>query len=435
MTPPDTTSERPVRVGMHALIDPYGAGGSESSVMSIIDNLSSRDLGIELRVLVLPSFAAKMAERTGNRSIVVPVPFREIGPVQISAGGRVGRTLAWTGGLRPLLEPLALWYVAWRMRPRMSAEEIDQFLQQQGVDVLHFGYSYNFPTRFPFIYEPHDIQHKTYPEFFTPQELSWRDEVYTRGITSAAFVVCGTRWTKGNIVEKFGVRPEKVAVIPRYSVNARVPVAARRQQEIAVRLRLPERYAYYPAMTFPHKNHLRLLEALALLRDRHGMKLHLVCTGRLFQRHQGELMQAVRRLGLEDQVKFLGPLPEDELVTVFERASLVVFPSLFEGLSQALLEALAFGKPIVAARQSSIPETVGDAAILFDGCDIEAIVDALHRAISRPDVLREAAARTKAQLARYDWDRAAVALAACYKKAAGRRLSVEESAALAQATG
>jgi glycosyltransferase involved in cell wall biosynthesis len=160
-----------------------------------------------------------------------------------------------------------------------------------------------------------------------------------------------------------------------------------------------------------------------------------VCTGRPFRRHHGTLLEAVRRLKLEDQVKFLGPVPEEELVTVFERATMVVFPSLFEGLSQALLESLAFGKPILAARQTSIPETVGEAALLFDGLDVEAIVAALRRATTDADMMQSIASKAPAQLARFDWDRAALMLAACYKRAAGRTLTPPEESALSEATG
>ena len=399
-------------------------------MLSIIDNIGARELGIELDVFSIPKYVEKMRKRVSEKGRAVSFPFKEVGPDE----DRLARILSRSGLLRPLIKPIAERYV--RLTPHSESDDraIDDFLKAQQIDVVHFGYAYNYRTTLPFIYEPHDVQHKTYPEFFTADELRWRDIVYGRGIASASFVVCGTRWTRNNIIEKFNVPPHKVAAIPRSSVHARLELDVSVQNHIAARLRLPQRFAYYPAMTFPHKNHLRLFQAIAILRERHGLKLNLVCTGRPFARHHPVLLEEITRLGLQDQVMLLGRVTEEELVVAFQRAEMIVFPSLFEGLSQSLLESLALGKPIVAANQSSIPETVGDAALLFDGLVVGSMVDALLRAMSRPDEMQSLVDKARRQMARYDWGAASVKLAACYKSAAGRPLSEAEAAALKEAT-
>jgi glycosyltransferase involved in cell wall biosynthesis len=199
-----------------------------------------------------------------------------------------------------------------------------------------------------------------------------------------------------------------------------------RRRDIARELDLPDRFTFYPAMTFAHKNHIRLIQALAELRDRHGIALPLLCTGRIHKPHFLNVHGEIHRLGLGEQVRFLGPLPEESLAAVFQSASFMVFPSLFEGLSQSLLEGLANGVPIVAAEQSSIPETVGKAALLFDGLDVASIKSALLHAVSDPGLLAEIAARAPYELQRYAWRDAGTVLSACYKRAAGRSLTAEE---------
>ncbi|HEX4098211.1 MAG TPA: glycosyltransferase, partial [Caulobacteraceae bacterium] len=213
----------------------------------------------------------------------------------------------------------------------------------------------------------------------------------------------------------------------------RAEVSKVRETALAAEAGLPERFMFYPAMTFPHKNHLRLFEAMARLRDRKGLKLQLICTGRAYGPFHPELEAAVRRLRLDDQVRFLGVVSDELLAALYRRARFVAFPSLLEGHSQSLLEALWHGRAIVGASQSSIPETVGGAGLLFDGEDVEAMADALERAWSDDGLIAALEAQAPAASDHCRWDRAILTLTACYKSAAGRSLGGEEQAALDRA--
>jgi glycosyltransferase involved in cell wall biosynthesis len=190
---------------------------------------------------------------------------------------------------------------------------------------------------------------------------------------------------------------------------------------------------YYPAMTFPHKNHLRLLEAMARLRDRDGLEVSLVCTGRPYKPFHPQLVQAVKTYGLQNNVQFLGKVSEQLLSVCYQRATFVIFPSLLEGHSQSLLESLYHHKPIIAAQQSSVPETVGRAGVFFDATDVDSIAAAIRRAWTDDSFLADLAAKTEGSFDRYRWDRALVTLTACYRHAAGRPLSPAERAALDRA--
>jgi glycosyltransferase involved in cell wall biosynthesis len=224
-----------------------------------------------------------------------------------------------------------------------------------------------------------------------------------------------------------------VAVVPRSSTMARSTLSAADEDLIAANARLPDRYMYYPAMTFPHKNHLRLFDAMALLRDRKGVRLNLICTGRTYKPFHPTVLDAVKKLGLDSQVRFLGTVPDGLLAVCYKRAEFIVFPSLLEGHSQSLLEALYHGKAIVAARQSSVPETVGAAGYLFDALDVESIAAALEKAWMHKTLRSQLAANTEGSFDRYRWDRALLTLTACYKSAAGMTLSSQERAALDRA--
>ena len=198
--------------------------------------------------------------------------------------------------------------------------------------------------------------------------------------------------------------------------------------------KLPSRYMYYPAMTFPHKNHLRLFEAMALLRERKGLRLNLICTGRAYKPFHPTLVEAVKQHGLERQVRFLGTVPG--------RAAGGLLParqtsSCSRRCSRAI-RSRCLRRSIIASRSSrrSNPpcrRPSGIGGYLFDALDVEAIAAALGAAWTDSDAPRTAAANARASFERYRWDRALVTLTACYKHAAGVPCRPEERTALDRA--
>ena len=429
---------RKVVVALNALIDPEQVGGSESSALSIVANFrDASNTDIDMYVTSFPKYANRMRAIRGADDRVIEWPWREFTVVSSIPRRK------WTADLRKLFYGRAAKKVFDKVsrgfhgliegRNLPSRSKIDALLDRYGVDVVHFTYPVKWPTRRPFIFEPHDIQQFHFPEFFHRDVLEWRRRTYSDGVRNAAFVVCGTWWTKRDIMKNFGVGASKVAVIPRSSIMARSTLSPAEEDAIAADAKLPERYMYYPAMTFPHKNHLRLFEAMARLRDRKGLHLNLICTGRLYKPFHPMLAEAIEKHALQPQVRFLGAVPDGLLSVCYKRARFIVFPSLLEGHSQSLLESLYHRKPIVAAKQSSVPETIGSAGYLFDALNVESIADALEKAWTDDDLMRRLAANAESNFDRNRWDRALVTLTACYKSAAGVTLSPEEKAHLDRA--
>jgi glycosyltransferase involved in cell wall biosynthesis len=299
--------------------------------------------------------------------------------------------------------------------------------------VIHFAYPIGFGTGVPFLYEPWDLQHRHHPELFDPAEWRWRDQLYRQGCEQAALVVTATRWTKQDIAEQYGIPSQKIAVIPRGPAVAPSIPTDQRAHQVRASLGLPERFAFFPAMTFPHKNHLRLFESLAILRDQHGRTLPLVCTGRPYEPYWPTILEGVSRYKLEGQVHLLGAVSAEELAAVFRSASLLVYPSFFEGLGLPILEAFEYGLPVVASNATCLPEVGGDAALYFDPHRTESIVDALLTAERQPDVLERQRQAAPAVLARFSWPMAAATFIACYRAVAGAALSPEQRALYAEA--
>ena len=175
---------------------------------------------------------------------------------------------------------------------------------------------------------------------------------------------------------------------------------------------LPDRFILYLGTLEPRKNVPRLLEAYARLR-RGGEAPMLVLAGPRGWRHAA-IDARVAALGLGDAVRFLGYVPASDLPLCYNAASVFVYPSLYEGLGLPPLEALACGTPVVASNASSLPEALGDAALLVDPRDPAALAGALAAALADEPLRGRLRAAGFAQARRFSWRRMAEQTLAVY---------------------
>ena len=220
-----------------------------------------------------------------------------------------------------------------------------------------------------------DIQEVFYPEFFAPIDRYTRELHFSGSTRMADRVITISEFSRRTLIEHHRLPPARVKVVhlcgdERYARAAEVarPPAAP----------LPARFLFYPANLWKHKNHDLLFQALGLLRRERGRRLDLVLTG-FGQDADSPITAAAEAHGVRDQVHALGYRSVEELAYLYQRADMLVFPSLFEGFGIPLVEAMAAGCPVVAARATSIPEVVGDAAELFDPASPAALAAAIER--------------------------------------------------------
>jgi len=289
------------------------------------------------------------------------------------------------------------------------------------ADVVHFSRPPASTTALPNIYQPWDLQHVHLPEFFSPEVRVNRDTVYRRYCTQATRIVVATRWVKDDLQAQYGISPDRIAVVnPAPATDAYAPPTRDEAESIAARLGLPERFAFYPAQTWGHKNHARLFEALKRLRDR-GVDVPLVCSGRQNDRFP-IIAERLKQLGMDDRVTFLGFLSPTEIQVVYRRSTMLVFPSLYEGWGLPIIEAFAAGVAVASSNVTSLPKLVGDAGLLFEPTDPVAIAAAIER-LWLDDTLRSrlaAAGRDRTRL--FDWGETARTMRAHYRQVAGRPL-------------
>ena len=301
------------------------------------------------------------------------------------------------------------------------------FYERLGCDVIHFPTNQGFVvSKLPTIYNPHDLQHVHLPDFFTPQTLMWRAAYYPTACRLAHAVVVESRWVKDDIVKHFGLDPAKIQVIPLAPPTQIYPEPS---GDAAIRVLraygLEQPFALYPAVTWPHKNHLRLLEAIALLRDRHQIRVRLVCTG--YQNSfWPQVERRLRELGLQDQVRFLGMIPAEHLRALYRLTQFVVIPTLFEAASEPVYEAWHDGAPVACSNVTSLPAQAGDAALIFDPLSVESIAAAVGEMVTNAQLREALTQRGAARLRNFSWERTAKAYRAVYRRAAGRALTEED---------
>lgn len=274
-------------------------------------------------------------------------------------------------------EPSFLWFLRGVVRNTVKLDILKPVLNRLPVDVIHHPFSILNPPglKTPSVLTFHDMQHEFFPEFFSGAELRTRREFTRKSARDATRIIAISEHVKSSLVDKYQIPPDKIDVVYfGYGPEYRAIDRHDELEQVKAKHGLERPFIYYPAATWPHKNHKRLLAALRILVNKYHFDGDLVLTGIAKQSHD-DILGEVERLGLSDRVKILGYLPYADLPRLYNLARLLVFPSLFEGFGLPLVEAMACGCPVACSSVTAMPEVVGDAGLLFDPTSEEDIAD------------------------------------------------------------
>jgi glycosyltransferase involved in cell wall biosynthesis len=181
-----------------------------------------------------------------------------------------------------------------------------------------------------------------------------------------------------------------------------VKPSAEQVQRVRERYQLDQQFVLYVGNIRPHKNLERLIDAFDRLRRSGFEHLRLLIIGDEISKYPA-LRRAVHGHKLHKYVRFLGFVPIETLAVLYRLADVFVFPSLYEGFGLPPLEAMASGAPVVTSNVSSLPEVVGDAALLVDPYDPESIAEGMRRVLTDADLRATLRARGLAQVQQYSW--------------------------------
>ena len=294
-------------------------------------------------------------------------------------------------------------------------------LQRAKVDLFHAPHYVVSPlTRCPYVVTIHDCIHLRFPEYL-PNRLAY---TYARTMMRVAAqrakrVFTVSNASKDDILHYLRVPSSHVEVV--YNAldeRLREPPTPEELQLVRLRYQLTSPYILYAGNIKPHKNLDRLIESYALLRRQGIVGVNLLVIGDDISKYSN-LRRLVHKFQLHKYVRFLGFVPDATLASLYRLASVFVFPSLYEGFGLPTLEAMAADVPVITSNTSSLPEVVGDAALLIDPRDPAAIADAMARVLGEPALRAELIRRGRERVHAFSWERSVERIHQVYAEVAG----------------
>jgi glycosyltransferase involved in cell wall biosynthesis len=312
--------------------------------------------------------------------------------------------------MRILWEQGAQPWVAWRER----------------LDLLHaLAYVTPVVVSCPTVVTVHDLSFVRYPEAFRPFNRLYLRVMTRRSVFRASRVIADSFSTRDDMVRLWGVPAGRISVVPMGVEGEFRPVPAAAVETFRRQQGLPQRFVLYLGTLEPRKNVSAAVEAFArwvqASRDR---EIWLVVAGAKGW-HYESIFARVQALGLSDRVLFPGYVPTAELPEWYRAAEIFIYPSLYEGFGLPPLEAMACGTPVITSNTSSLPEVVGDAALLVDPYDVDAIADALARLLEDAELRQRLREAGLARARLFSWERTARETVAAYRLVLGQDTSGE----------
>ncbi|MFZ1753297.1 MAG: glycosyltransferase family 1 protein [Caldilineaceae bacterium] len=250
-----------------------------------------------------------------------------------------------------------------------------------------------------------------------PQTVSLRARLFFRAATRLALaasdrIVTISESARDDLLALFPVAADRVTAIPLAADPRFRPQSAAEIERVRAKYNVPDRYIFYLGINKPHKNLPRLIQAYAQLAICNSP---LVIAGAWDDRYPESRALAAP---LGDSVRFLGPVDDADLPALHSAAALFAFPSLYEGFGLPVLEAMACGVPVICSNRSSLPEVAGNAALLVDPTDTDAIAAAIQQVLENNDLCRSLGEKSLVQAARFSWQRTAAETLAVYREMA-----------------
>jgi glycosyltransferase involved in cell wall biosynthesis len=281
-------------------------------------------------------------------------------------------------------------------------------LRREGAQLFHAPH-YVLPPLTPCrsVVTIHDCIHVRFPQYL-PNRVGYAYARTSLWIAThrAARVITVSEASKRDILRYFHIPESRIDVIYN-AIDDRFwhAPSTDEMERVRQRYQLTAPFILYAGNIKPHKNLERLIEAFHLLRQEPALKdVQLLIIGDEVSKY-ATLRRAVHRHKLHKHVRFFGFVSDQTLAALYRLADVFVFPSLYEGFGLPPLEAMASGTPVITSNVSSLPEVVGDAALMIDPYEPRAIAAAMRRVLTEPELREQLRARGLAHARNFSWER------------------------------
>jgi glycosyltransferase involved in cell wall biosynthesis len=313
-------------------------------------------------------------------------------------------------------------------RSAMGFWEFRTTVERLGCDLVHIPNLFSIPRVLPcpYVMTVHDIlEHLSRAR---EQAGFWRSmhfQLTKRVLRGAARILAVSNFTKIEIEKLFVIPSGRIEVVYN-AIDERLlhgPASAADRQLIAERYQVTYPFLLYAGRISPHKNVVRMIEAFSALKtelqkDHAFPDLKLIIIGDDVSGNP-DLRRTVIRSGVQNDVRFLGFVPIEVLRTFYDAAKIFVFPSLYEGFGLPPLEAMAHGTPVVTSNVTSLPEVVGNAAVLVHPENVFEIMRALYRVLMDQPLREKMKERSYRQAAKFSWEKSVLRIREVYQEVLG----------------
>jgi glycosyltransferase involved in cell wall biosynthesis len=292
-------------------------------------------------------------------------------------------------------------------------------LRRNPVDVLHVQFTAPPFSPCPVVVSIHDLSFEHLPETFKWRSRKQLRITVRRSAREAAQVIALSDYARDDIIATYNIAPERITAIPLSAADHFKPAVNEEElQRVRQTYGIEGEYILSVGAIQPRKNLGRLVAAYARLRRAkpEGKLPKLVLAGKCAWLYD-ETLRAIKELQVTDSVILTGYVPEGDLPALYSGALCLIYPSYFEGFGLPPLEAMKCGTPVIAGNRTSLPEVVGDAGILVDPFDVDAIAAAVERVVSDSNLRATLSVKGLARAKLFDWRETARQTLAVYQKA------------------
>jgi glycosyltransferase involved in cell wall biosynthesis len=299
---------------------PGAIGGAETYLRQVIPRIADAR-GTDQIVLVTYRENAGAIAGPGLENLAIDISEREITRARI-------------------LEAIS----PWRCR------RVERAFDEIAADVVFFPQQSIFPKHIsaPCLLTVVDVQHLFFPQYFSLPDRVFRHLAYRSSLQRAGHVIAISQYTRDTVIQRCGVDPGKITAVPFGAAGIDVGGILPDDE-------LPRPFLYYPAASFPHKNHQTLLRTYAQLRQAGNFPYKLVLTGKQ-TKHWPAIEKLIAELGIAGDVIHPGFVPFERIQRIYQAADAIVFPTQFEGFGLPVVEAVEFGKKIITSRLAVFDE-------------------------------------------------------------------------------
>lgn len=290
--------------------------------------------------------------------------------------------------------------------------KLTSIIKRERVDLMHFPH-WNTPLayRAPFIVTIHDLTmfHYPRPEATTlgPVKFWFKDKahrlVIRHAVKRAKHIIVMSEWVKQDVHETLGVPMEKMTVTYQAPFQDNAEFRIQNSELILKKYSIQKPYILYVGAAYPHKNLEGLLKAWKIFTEKYGAGYQLVLAGK--EDYFYKRLKSV--ISNQKSVVFTGLVSDDELIVLYESASLFVYPSLSEGFGLPPLEAMARGVPVASSNRTCLPEVLGEASLYFDPENYAQMAEVMYRGLTDEEASFELRQKAREELKRYSWGKLA----------------------------